>query len=180
MTWSIVTTVAPDLTAITAEEAAYQARLDAPTDEPNLELYINSATSSLERYLNEARLITQTVQLTATSVDDLAELPIFPIQSITSIETLDGEDVLASFEEFAGAGQRYASLSLLTTAEWPGAVRITAIVGYGDQPADVPPRFRLALLIAVSTMIDNRGALPAEFFETMGHLLEQDRRLVLV
>ena len=173
MTWRIEVIEPPELEPVTEDEAVAQAKLDDPADEPNLALYVTGARAQLEKWLNRGCLITQTLELTATSREDLSLLPVFPIQSVDAIVTVaEATDVLGMFG--ALAGEAYLSLPLI--GEWPGAVKITVTAGYGDDPDDVPGDLRLAVLLGISSMVDNRGHLPKEYFDSLELLLDGHRR----
>jgi hypothetical protein len=124
----------------------------------------------LERWMNRGALITQTVEMTATAQSDIALLPLFPIQSVTSVKNADG-DTLTNFTPALGG--KFPSLSLV--GSWAGPIKVTAVCGYGAAAA-VPADLKLAMLLAISTMYDNRGELPDGFFDTLDHLLIGYRR----
>jgi uncharacterized phiE125 gp8 family phage protein len=175
VSWRIETVTPPETEPVTDQEALAQAKIESLAEEPNLPLYIAASRAALERWLNRGCLITQTLRLTASASADLKLLPVFPIQSIVTIETADGGDVTALFG--AVAGDIYPAVPL--TGEWPGPVTLTVTAGYGDDPDDVPADLRLAVLLGVSAMVDNKGALPSEFFDTLDHLLDGHRRIAI-
>jgi uncharacterized phiE125 gp8 family phage protein len=173
MSWRIEVITPPENEPVTEEEAVAQAKLDAPSDEPNLAIYIGAARAHLEKWLNRGCLITQVIKLTATDAADLKLLPVFPIQSVDAIEIVgSGADALGLFGDLAGTS--YPALPLV--GDWPGAVALTVTAGFGLDPDDVPADMRLAVLLGITAMIENRGALPADFFDTLRHLLDGHRR----
>jgi uncharacterized phiE125 gp8 family phage protein len=171
VSWSIEIVTPPATEPVSLTQARLQCNLgSAGTEDRNLALYIAGARSMLETHLNRGCIITQTVKLTATAEADLALLPVFPISVVDSIE-YDGEDATDLFGTLTGPN--YHSLPL--TGTWPGTIEITVTAGYGAAAA-VPPDLTLAMLLAISAMFDNRGALPEDFFDTFDALLEGHRR----
>jgi uncharacterized phiE125 gp8 family phage protein len=171
VSWSIEIDTPPATEPVSLAQARLQCNLgSAGTEDRNLALYIAAARSMLETHLNRGCIITQTVTLTATEETDLALLPVFPIQEIDSIE-YDGEDATDLFGTLTGPN--YHSLPL--TGAWPGTIVITVTAGYGAA-SDVPADLTLAMLLAISAMFDNRGALPEDFFDAFETLLQGHRR----
>ena len=155
--------VAPAAPILTAAEVRQWAQIDHTDDDSFLDGLIEAATGYLDGMdgvLGRA-LITQTWRL------DLAafprgplRLPLRPVQSITSIETVDGEDAATAFDAFRVVGDEIEA-----TGGWAGtyprrdAVRVTFVAGYGDTADDVPRPIRAAASMMVRHWYDNRSAV---------------------
>jgi uncharacterized phiE125 gp8 family phage protein len=171
MTWSVDTITPPAAEPVSVAQARLQCNLSSGgTEDRNLALYIAGARGLVEKHLNRACIITQTLKLTATAETDLAMFPVFPIQSVSTIE-YDGDDASALFGDLTGV--KYPSIPLVGT--WPGTTEFTVVAGFGVA-ADVPADLTLAMLLAISAMFDNRGALPEDFLDSFDSILEGWRR----
>lgn len=181
MSWAITITSQPEVEPVSDAEARAQCRLEADDSVPELAIYIRAARSLLETRMNRGALITQEVTLTSANEADLANLGVFPVQTIDSITYLvDGEETEAAEGYFVPqlAGQ-YPSLPLGSGYSWPGRIIVTATVGYGDDADAVPADLKLVMLLAISAMYDNRGALPEDFWDSVEHLMQPYRRLAI-
>jgi uncharacterized phiE125 gp8 family phage protein len=120
--------------------------------------YIAAASQYVEGYTG-ARLITQTLRLTFDQFPD--RLPVYPVQSITSIVYDDEEqaeqtlDSSAYYTSLDGMSPRIAPVDAwpAVSQEKPGAVRITLVAGFSSAPAQL----KAGVLILVKEMYANRG-----------------------
>lgn len=148
------TTTPPAVEPLTPDDVRDYLRIDGTDFDAQIEDWIVGARAQVER-LTATRLITQTVQLQAGSFDDLGQLPIGPIASVSAVAYQDPTGQVqqlagAAFEMF-GAG---LAVGLRPTAgvRWPtaraadGAIAITAVAGYGADGASIPGTVRIALL----------------------------------
>lgn len=153
-------TVPPDGEPVTVDEIKQFCRIDGTAFDAQLAILIAGVRSDIEG-ITGTPLATQTVTLQASAWSDLALLPIAPVQSIEAIVYRDsaGAAVTVDADDYAleGGGLEW-SIAPSSGASWPGVlqtgswIEITAIVGY----AEVPPRVRLALLLGVRAVFDDR------------------------
>jgi uncharacterized phiE125 gp8 family phage protein len=109
------------------------------------------------------RLVTQTVEVKAESWNDLAALPIAPIQAVSSIAYVDTD---GATQTLAGAvyDARIEGLAPLVVLKhgqaWPpiqpgSRITLTAVVGYGE-PGSQPPSVLHAIRLIVGDFYANR------------------------
>lgn len=106
------------------------------------------------------------------------ELPRPPLQSVVSVQYVDGDGVVQSFTDGAspetlyyqtkaptGTYARRGYIEPISGRSWPtarcegGAVRIRYVAGYGDAPADVPELLRGVLCFLVAHFDQVRAAV---------------------
>lgn len=143
----VVVTVAPAAEPLTTADAKAHCRVDHSDDDTLIASY-SAAARSLVEAMTGTRLYTQTVSFKTDDWSDLLNLPIAPVQSISSIAYTDtAGDVITL------AGTVYETrLDLLEPRivlkygqTWPtiregSLITVTAVVGYGAagaQPADL-------------------------------------------
>lgn len=130
--------------------------------------YIKAARQRVETYLRK-RLITQTVKLTMDGFgSDAIELPIGPIQEITTVKYVDGTGTLqtmSSADYRLIESQEPALLMPAYGQTWPtprsgdlGTVEVTLVVGYGDAGSDVPDDILQAIRLLAAHEHENREA----------------------
>jgi len=119
--------------------------------------YILAAAAYVEGY-TRARLATQTVRFTGGSFP--VRLPIYPVQSITTVQYFDSDNAsqtLTSADYYITVGG--INPKITPVVSWPSvytrpdAVSITAEVGFSSTPADI----KAAVLMRVKEMFDRRG-----------------------
>lgn len=160
--------VAPAQEPIPLEEFKAHARVVDAEEDALLAGYVMAARKVIERRTHRA-LITQTwtasIDRFPLSQDGMIELPGGKLQSVTSI----------SYVDLAGATQTWSSseytvhtefdpgrIGLAHNEDWPAVrewglpITITYIVGYGDDPADVPEDLRMAILMLALELAERR------------------------
>ena len=163
--WSEPITVSgPEATALPLATAKEFLRIDADDTGFDVEIggWIAGVIDDLEA-ITGTRLISQTVELQADSFADFDRLPIGPVQEIQSIEYLDVDGVTQTLDEelydFTGGRLSSRIVSLLPwpaiARRRPGAITVTATVGYGDTNGDIPPALTIAMLRAVRGYFDD-------------------------
>lgn len=135
---------------------------DRTTRDGQIADLIGAARAHVEDYTG-TRLITQTVRLRASLWRDLEQLPIGPVQTVTSISYLDpsGAELEVVLEDvrLVAAGLE-AGIFPAVGASWPvaleqpGAISIVAVVGFET----VPPTLIAAIKQLVAQWYDNRAA----------------------
>lgn len=104
-----------------------------------------------------------------SDVDSLIEPMIFPVQSITSITYYDANNVLQTLPASSYEAQlndiRFPSIWRAYNELWPeayvrrDAVKVRLVAGYGTA-SDVPEPVKVALLMFVKFLFDNREDMP--------------------
>lgn len=109
-------------------------------------------------YDAKVRLITQTVQLKLDQFPGGPEIEIrtLPVQSVSSVQYVDENQTtqtLSSSLYNVDTSRKPPRIVLLenedwedTEQQWPGAVTVTFVAGYGAAAADVPVHARLAIV----------------------------------
>jgi len=155
----------PTARLVTLQEACTYLRLEEGSLDTELEGYIASAISDIER-MTSTRLAPQTVEILADSFSDLSHLTIGPVQSVTSIQYQDlaGDSVDLDGSIFELFGAHLArGVRLRVGATWPtvravpAVITVRLLVGY---PA-LPGHLKRALLDAIRQQFDGS---PADLF----------------
>lgn len=197
---SIETVTAPVNSPVSLADAKTHLRVDGTADDALIQLYIDAATQMAQDYLKRA-LITQTLKMTFDGFTNMAhaDLPLSgwitgakeyfdgsgdlielwraPIQSITTIDTIDVDNTSTTYSSAkytldANTGRVF----LNQNNTWPtelrdyAAVEVTYVAGYGDDPSDVPADIRMAILQHVSQMYERCGLcdMPAVCRQLLG------------
>lgn len=158
--------------------------------------YISGLLIAAREYVEEAArraLVTQTWRL---SLDDWPdgdeiELPLPPLQSVTSIVYYDeaGDDTTWSTDEYdVDTDSEPGRVVLKDNYTWPGVtlrsmnpIQITFVAGYGDNASDVPQKWKQAILLLIGHWYENRepvvasGAVPKEIPLAVSSLIWLDR-----
>jgi uncharacterized phiE125 gp8 family phage protein len=173
-----VVTVAPASEPITKAEAKLHLKVDGADDDELIEGLVSACRSQIEKQCG-IRLVTQTVVLRCSSFCDFIDLPVAPIQSVSSIAYLDSTGVEQTLStdvyETVLIGLE-PQIRLKINQSWPSirtatdAIRVTAVAGYVTQE----PEILAALKLTLSAFYDNRaeGDLPKGALS----LLENSRR----
>lgn len=150
-----VVTVAPAAEPIATADAKLQVRVDGNDENALIDAYVASARSHVEG-VTGTRMVTQTVSLKTDDWNDLADLPVAPIQSITTIAYVDtaGDVITLSSSVYeTRLDLLEPSVVLKHGQTWPARlpgslITLTAVVGYGAagaQPAAVLQAIRLVM-----------------------------------
>jgi len=134
------------------------------TDDELITILIKSATLKVEKHINR-KLVTQSWRMTLDSQPDTIDYPFGNLSSITSIVTVDEDDVTETDESgkvhtrTGDNGQTYLKVgqSYATTIRTHELMKIVFVVGYGAITA-VPPDIKTAMLELISAMYYNRDA----------------------
>lgn len=170
---SIVIVTPPAGYPVTLAEAKSHLRVTDTSHDERITAYIAAATKQVEN-MAEMLLAEQTVRLEIDGFPDGAiEIPIAPVQSITSVKYDDADNaettLVANTDYFVALGGRYPKIS--PVSEWPTAydgkpasVRVVMVVGYdpgSSSPTlygdNVPADLKHAILIKVKELFDVGG-----------------------
>jgi uncharacterized phiE125 gp8 family phage protein len=161
---SPVVIAAPTAGPLSLAAAKEFLRLDADDTafDGEVTVHLTGACQRIEQATG-TRLMTQVVSLGAGSFADLARLPIGPVQSVDSITYVDpagaeqelAEDAYELFGAELECGIRPTfGRAWPIAANRPGAITVEATLGY----ASLPPAIRVALLLTVRALFDDRSA----------------------
>ena len=174
----------PSVLPVSLSEARWQCSLlDGRQDDLLLTL-IRSASAYVETHIR-ARLCEQTVMFISPKFPSV--LPIYPVQSITSVEYIDSDgatQALDSADYYITTASMYPKMTAIT--DWPAvddrpdAVKITAVMGFTATPEDI----KAAILMRVKESFDRRsesvaGISTAPAFVRIADLLVPHRMLPL-
>jgi uncharacterized phiE125 gp8 family phage protein len=159
---------APSDEPITLAEAKLHCRVDGSDEDTLLTLMIGAARRAAENRTGRA-LLTQTWELALDAFPaSEIELPLPPVQSITSIKYLDANGAEQVVDGADYALDNYGSMRHWVIpaagAEWPAslaaanAVKVRFVAGYGAAAA-VPQDIKAWLLLAIGTMYSHREAV---------------------
>lgn len=185
----VVVTAAPAADPIPTADLVVHCRAPGDgTDDDLLDAYAASARAHVEA-VTGTRMVTQTVSLKTDEWTDLANLPIAPVQSVSSISYVDtdGEVQALSTDVYE---TRLDLLEPAIVLKWnqtwpsirPGSqITVTAVVGYGAAGAQ-PPECLQAIRLIVGDFYAQResmaegGLISAPLAATVDALLCNHRK----
>jgi uncharacterized phiE125 gp8 family phage protein len=141
---------------VTIAEVKNDVRVDFPDDDGIIDDSIQAARQYIEEQLLWKALITQTCIDKFNCFGGQFELAWQPVQSITSVEYVDGngDSQTLSTDVYELANRNGAGIVRLKESQvWPVAqfhedvVTITYVAGFGDDPSDVPISIRKAIRV---------------------------------
>lgn len=171
-----LTQAAPGAVALATADAKTHMRISGSGDDTYIAALIEVATKSLESSLAGA-LINRTVTYkldrfpsapyALTYVPDCGaiDLPLAPVQSVTSVQYVDDAGATQTFSAGSyslDAGSRPARILLNTDAAWPStrvqplAVTLTYVAGYGAAQSALPAPLVHALKLLVAHYYEHR------------------------
>lgn len=168
----LVLATAPAVEPVTTTEAKSHLRVDYSDDDTLIGTLITAARQQVEQITRRA-LITQTwdMWLPGFPGESYIEIPLPPLQSITSITYYDDDDVAATFAStnyYVDAKSEPGRIVLRDDASWPSTslrgangVCVKFIAGYGLAVA-VPQGLKQAVLLAVGHFYEHREAVSDE------------------
>lgn len=122
--------------------------------------------------------------------EDHIDLPLPPVQSVTSIKYYDTSDTEATFSSddyFVDTKSEPGRVALNYGENWPtttlrptNGICVTYKTGYGDERSDVPSNVKQAMLLIIGHLYENRedvvtGVVPAPIPNGAQSLLWKDR-----
>jgi hypothetical protein len=197
---SLTVVTSPAIEPLTLEEAKAWMRVDTTADDVVITSLIAQARSEVEQRTT-LRLLTQTLRLDLdawpadpapdTWWDGVREgpisllsnprpisLPVGPIQSVTSVQTLDETGATTAFTGWylADAGTRFARIILKANTPPPailrsaGGLRVTFVAGWTDK-ALIDARVVRAVWNLVGYWYENRGAVDPKAKDKINEIL---------
>ena len=166
---AIVTQPASEV--VTVAEMKAHLRIESDDEDTLIGDYITAATDMVDAEFGELgrALITQSWSLVmpAFPTSGRFDLPVSPVQSITSITYYDSDNVqqtlLADAYRLTILPDR-ARVDLVTGYSWPAiydradAVTVTYAAGYGDASTDIPEGIRQGIRLMAAHLYENREA----------------------
>ncbi|MEJ0027328.1 MAG: head-tail connector protein [Rhizomicrobium sp.] len=165
-------TTPPALEPVTLADAKAHLKVDTTDDDALIAAMITAARARAEWHTGRA-LITQgwTLHLDCWPQSGIVEIPLPPLQSVTSVTTYGRDDVatvLSATLYTVDAASAPARLALKTGVPPPADLRrvnalaIAFTAGYGGAASDVPGLLKEAILELTAFLYENRGEAPAE------------------
>ena len=183
---ALILTSAPAVPPATLSDAKAHLRVDGTDEDALITSLVETATTHIERRFGLA-LITQGVTVVRDGWPDawLVELPLSPVQSVSSITIFEADGGGIEFDNghyFADTISHPPRIVLHGTAPWPkpgrraNGIEIAVTAGFGDAPSDVPEPIRQALLLLVAHWFERREPVvledePHEIPDTVSALL---------
>ncbi len=162
---SMVMTAAPAVEPVTLAQVKAHLRVDGTAEDAYIASLIATSRLQIEAALGLS-LITQSWRWTIDDwpAGDTLELPIRPVQHITSIEVTHatGAATMVSPSSYHLDGRGLPPRIVLTTLPPPipdlpaDGIAISMIAGFGGAAADVPEPIRHAVLLLVAHWFENR------------------------
>ena len=167
--WSAVTSVAPVKEPVTSAEFKSYIRLDGTAEDTYI-AGLKSAARLLVEQLTNRKIITQTVQVLFDRMPFGAgniDIPFPAVQSVTSVayrDTAGDVETETGYTLRAGNHNMFAALQEPTsgwpsTDDEPQAWTFTYVVGYGDDPSDVPESLRQAIMQIAAGWYEHRESI---------------------
>lgn len=162
----LVLATAPAVEPVTTTEAKSQLRVDFTDDDTLIAALITAARQMVENITRRA-LVTQTwdLFLDAFPGERFIEIPLPPLQSITSVTYYDDADVVTTFAStsyYVDTKREPGRIVLRDDASWPSAtlrgangVAVRFVAGYGLAVA-VPQAIKQATLLIVGDLYEHR------------------------
>lgn len=157
---------APAAEPVTLAEAKSQLRVDGTDDDTLITGLIKNAREYCEAFQNRA-MVTQTwdLWLGAWPSGDHIEIPLPPLQSVTSVKyygTDDTEYILAATEYDTDDKGYKGRVALKYGKSWPtttlrpsNAVVVRFVAGYGDAATAVPQKVKQAMMLDIKLNYDD-------------------------
>ena len=148
--------LAPASEPLTLKETKLYLRLDTSHEDALISDLIVAARMQAEQYLRRS-LITQSWQVEYDMKGEVYfPLPLGPVQSITSVSSIDGngDSQILSASTYALTVAKDAIQFLMFTSA--SRIEVIYVAGYGDATA-VPRPIKLGMLAHIAAMYDVRG-----------------------
>lgn len=163
-----IRTVAPAASPVSVAEVKARIREDFSDQDTVIADLIATATERLDGVDGDLQraLVTQTWRSHHDGFppDGVLLLPLAPLQSVSSVVYLaaDGSETTLATDAYVVEPraatpflERAVGTSWPDTVDRPGAVRVTAVYGYGE-PSDVPARLKTAICLMVADLYEHR------------------------
>ncbi len=184
---ALVLVTPPAVEPISTADAKAHLRVDITADDAYIDTLVKVARRQAERITRHA-LITQTwdLLLDAFPADDVLEIPLPPLQSVTYVQYTDDDGNTSTFDSsnyIVDTESVPGRISLKSGYTWPSTtlqaiagVRVRFVAGFGDAASDVPEDIIHAMKLMVGHWYENRenvamGTVPREMPQAAEWLL---------
>ncbi|MCP4100757.1 MAG: hypothetical protein GY750_04930, partial [Lentisphaerae bacterium] len=159
MSYKIIT--APAVEPLLLATVKTRLSISDTLDDPDINALIQAAREQAEEYMGRS-IITQTLEIAFNCFPDDIELVRGPVQSITSVKYIDGDDTEQTVTATNYMIDDYGPkdwLRLDYGKSWPASrghtndVKIRYVTGWGDAGTDVPEDIRTAMLLLIGHWI---------------------------
>jgi len=163
---------APAAEPLDTDDVKLNLRVDHDAEDTRFSALIKVARESVETITRRA-LISQTWELVLDNwpAADWFEIPLPPLQSVTSIQYKDEdgtESTLSASSYIVDTDSEPGRVHLADGETWPAdtlyplaAIRVRFVAGYGDEGSDVPESILQAMHLIVGHYYENREAVYA-------------------
>lgn len=167
-------TTSPESEPVTLAEAKRHVRVDSTDDDDYLTSLISVARNHVEKYCG-AYLATQTVEMKAEDWRDMAHLPVYPVQSITTIAYTDTNGDAQTLADTVYE-LRDAAVVLKYGQIWPAIqagslITLTAVVG----ATSMQPAVKHAIQVRIGDLYETRESGDDSAWTTFDSLLSNHR-----
>lgn len=147
---------APAIEPVTLAEAKLYLRIDGSDDDTLIESLITAVRESAEAYLR-CSLITQSWTMAfEDSAPARVELPMGPVQSVTSVKSITRAGVETTISNSAYYLAAMKDILCFDASPAGDKVSIAYVAGYGDTAADVPAPIRDGMLCHLAARYEDR------------------------
>jgi len=149
---------------VSRREAQEWMRIDCDDDAHLIDAVIKAATANVQEYLNR-QLVTATWDYFLDRFNDPIQLPLAPLQSVTSVSYVDNDgatQTLSTDVYTVDANREPGMVYRSWNQNWPSirtirnAVTIRFVAGYGAA-STVPDEIKAAIKMSVVDIYENRG-----------------------
>ena len=161
---TVETTIEPAVEPVSLAEAKAHLRVDFADEDALISALIVAARRMVENFIR-CRLITQTVTITVDGFGTGIGVPLWPVQSITSVkydDTDNAEQTMAATDYQLVKTCKPPMIMTEYQVVWPtaradyGSVRAEVVVGYGDAATNVPQDIIQAIYMLIGDMYEQR------------------------
>lgn len=158
----------PAVPLVSTADAKLHCRIDHADEDALISALALAAGKTVQEQVGKA-LVTQSWKITLASIAGTQRLwlPVFPVQSITSIAYFDADNTgqTATLSDFGLHGDEdHAWIEPKTGKTWPAlyprpdALAVTFVAGFGAAASDVPDHLILATRMLIAHWYENREA----------------------
>ncbi|MCX7973745.1 MAG: head-tail connector protein [Candidatus Aminicenantes bacterium] len=158
------------MAVVSLEEAKAYLKVDTTDDDMLIASLISVAEATIEKFTGR-KLLTSEFAYMLDMAGDIILIPYSPLQEITKIETVASSgavtDVSSEIYEVDISRDQVGRIRLKPGNSWPdhrcfASFIIRGRAGYGDTPDKVPSPLKVAILVALAILYENRGAVESQ------------------
>lgn len=158
------------MSVITLEEAKLYLKVDTNDDDALISSLISVAEQTIEKFTGR-KLLTSDFQYVLDEAEEEIIIPFSPLQEVTKIEVVadDGtsSEVDSSIYDVDLSQDQMGRIRLRPGNSWPdhrgfASFIVTGKAGYGTDASAVPAPLKIAILIALAILYENRGQVESQ------------------